>query len=89
MKNSAIARFTSQESRNTVSTWTKNPSQSTRRKIGDATRNRSEESLAKMRAAKNKPCTIDGIVIFESRKLMAEKLGWSKSGVASPNFRYV
>lgn len=36
-----------------------------------------------------KPCTVDGVKIYPSRKALAEDLGWGKAGARSPNFRYV
>lgn len=89
MRESAIRRFRDPAQRSQISTWTKNPSQSTREKIGESARNRSPESLAKMKAAKNKRCTVDGRKIFPSRKDLANELGWGKDGAGSPHFRYV
>lgn len=64
-------------------------SRRTRDLIGAIARNRPEESIQKMRAAKSMPCTIDGITIFPSRKQLGATLGWGKSGVASPTFTYI
>lgn len=64
-------------------------SNDTRRLIGQIARNRSEESLEKMRLAKSKPCTVDGINIFPSKKMLGQTLGWGKTGTNSPNFKYV
>jgi hypothetical protein len=36
-----------------------------------------------------KPCTIDGIEIFKSRKDLISKLGWGNNGVRNKHFRYV
>lgn len=89
MRASAIKRYSSQEQRAKVSGWTKNPTDSTRQKIGNAARNRSIESIVKMKRAKSKPCTIDGINIYPSKKELAANLGWGKNGAGSKFFRYV
>ena len=39
--------------------------------------------------AKSKPCTIDGIKIYESRKALIIDLGNGKHGLRHPNFRYL
>ena len=39
--------------------------------------------------AASKPCTIDGEIIYESRKQLVEALGLGKNGFKHPNFRYV
>lgn len=89
MQKSAITRFKSIEERAKVAGWTKNPNARTREKIGRAARNRTPESIEKMRAAKRKPCTIDGIIIFESKQHLANAFGWGKTGTGSPDFRFL
>lgn len=90
MKLAAHKKYLNADMRRLVSTWTKNPSQATRNKIANAARNRSEESLEKMRLAKSKPCSIDdGITIFSSKKKLAEVYGWGKNGTGSKNFKYI
>lgn len=89
MSKSASKRFESAAQRELISTWTKNPSKHTRNKIGAAARNRSEEAKAKMRNAKSKKCTVDGVTIFPSIKALANSLGWGKSGARSPEFRFI
>jgi len=42
-----------------------------------------------VQAKHNKPCTIDGITIYPSRKALADEFGWGKKGVGNPSFRYV
>jgi hypothetical protein len=37
----------------------------------------------------SKPCTVDGITIYESRKQLIAELGWGKHGATHPNFRYI
>lgn len=39
--------------------------------------------------SKLKPCTIDGVTIFESRGALVKALGHGKNGNASPNFRFI
>jgi hypothetical protein len=36
-----------------------------------------------------KPCTVDGITIYPSRRALVAALGENKTGARSPNFRYV
>lgn len=36
-----------------------------------------------------KRCTVDGVIFYPSRKILAENLGHSKRGTRSPSFRYV
>jgi group I intron endonuclease len=43
----------------------------------------------KQKKDRSKPCTIDGITIFKSKKDLEKCLGRSKFGSASPSFRYV
>lgn len=64
-------------------------SDETRNKIGFIAANRSPESIQKMRDAKSKPCTVDGVRIFASRKELGTTLGWGKSGVNSKTFKYL
>jgi hypothetical protein len=40
-------------------------------------------------ATMNKPCTVDGIKIFPSRKALMAELGANKNGSGHPGFRYV
>jgi len=49
----------------------------------------SPDTRKKLTESKNKPCTVDGITIYPSRKALAAKLGWGKSGVTHPHFQYV
>lgn len=54
---------------------------------------RSVEQRARMTSilaeASHKPCTIDFVKIYPTRKALAEELGQGKSGTRSPNFRYL
>ena len=84
-----IARFAKPEERAKIGNANRNPSQETRGLIGHAASNRPAESIQKMRDAKSKPCTIDDIRIFNSRKELGTILGWGKSGAASPTFKYL
>lgn len=40
-------------------------------------------------ATKSKPCTIDGLTIYPSKKALINTLGRGQTGCRSPNFRYV
>ena len=57
--------------------------------VSQSGKERSKEHSAKLAAANCKPCTIDGINIFPSRKALAAVHGWSTRGIKSPSFRYV
>jgi len=46
-------------------------------------------SAALARKKVSRPCTIDGITIFESMKSMRRALGSGKNGTGSPSFRYL
>lgn len=37
----------------------------------------------------SKPCTVDGVEIFKSRKELISKLGWGDSGIRNKQFRYL
>jgi len=47
------------------------------------------EVRAKKSAAMSKPCTIDGITIYASRKELIAELGQGKNGLKNKNFRYI
>jgi len=49
----------------------------------------SPEARAKIGAKISKPCTLDGITVYPSRKALADELGLGKKGVRNPSFRYV
>jgi hypothetical protein len=61
------------------------------KKHSEATKDLMRTAAATSPARKKfcKPCTIDGITIFESMKSMRRTLGAGKSGTGSPNFRYL
>ena len=44
---------------------------------------------AAISASQNKPCTVDGVTIYESRKALKAALGQGRDGIYHPNFRYV
>lgn len=47
------------------------------------------EFKAKLIDRLNKPCTVDGITIYPSRKALVAELGCGNKGAGHPNFRYV
>jgi hypothetical protein len=54
----------------------------------------SEEAKSNMRKSKDmkanmKQCTIDGIIIYMSKKALLKELGKGKNGFKHPNFRYI
>ncbi len=61
----------------------------TRKRIGEIASARSPESIKKMSDAKSKPCTIDGVTIYPSKKQLGLTLGWGKTGTLSKSFRYL
>lgn len=65
--------------------------QETSNNVRDAQRGKklSDEQRAAVGAAKSKPCTIDGVVIYSSYSALRKSLGQGKNGTASPHFRYV
>lgn len=46
-----------------------------------------EINIHKMK--RNKRCTVDGKIIFKSKKDLAKSLGYGKNGTRSPKFRYI
>lgn len=45
--------------------------------------------IESLNVAKRKPCTVDGITIYESRAALIAALGKGRNGMRSPTFRYV
>lgn len=61
---------------------------------GQIGKKHSEEAKQNMRKPKDgskhrRPCTVDGVTIFESVGQLVNSLGTGKNGSRSPNFRYV
>ena len=50
---------------------------------------KSAAGKANMSISHNKPCTIDGIMIYPSRKALVAVLGQGKAGSGHPDFRYL
>lgn len=46
-------------------------------------------AISKSNLNKRKPCTVDGITIYESKKDLEKALGRGKLGSRSPNFKFV
>ena len=84
-------RAHSDETRAKMSVSHANMSAETRAKmsVSHTGMSRSEETKAKLSSLRSKPCTIDGITIYNSRKEMRAILGQGKNGSGSPNFKYV
>lgn len=63
----------------------------TRAKIGLCNRGRikSQEEIANFCASRSKPCTVNGVEIYPSRKALMAALGQNANGTKHPNFRYV
>lgn len=57
-----------------------------RLKISKALTGKSKPGLSIL---KSKPCTVDGVIIYKSRRELGKILGQGKNGSKSPNFRYV
>lgn len=49
----------------------------------------SQKTKQKISTALNKPCTVDGITIYESRNALILGLGQGKNGLKHPNFHYL
>lgn len=49
----------------------------------------SSEHIANRAKAQSKACTVDGVMIYPSLKLLEEALGRGKRGTQSPNFKFV
>lgn len=63
------------------------------RKIASLKKSLADPSIRKfrsdsMRKQMSRPCTVDGITVFPSKKALAKALGFGKAGTRHPNFRY-
>lgn len=59
-------------------------------KVAAALKNKphTEQRKRNIGLSRAKPCTVDGITIFESLAALAKALGYGKEGTRHPNFRY-
>ena len=85
----APGRVTSSETRTKMSVAragkTQTPAHITKRVLTLKGKTRPAAAIA----SASKPCTVDGITIYPSRKALIDTLGQGKSGRYHPNFRYV
>jgi hypothetical protein len=65
------------------------PSPETRAKMGNQKVKGGKISPEALANRGKGPCTIDGITIYSSRKVLVQTLGNGKNGAKHPNFRYV
>lgn len=50
---------------------------------------RDEEWSKKMSIARGSACTIDGVTIYPSKRALAAALGFGKTGIRNPNFKFI
>jgi len=60
-----------------------------RAKISEIAKQRDEVWSEKMSESRGSACTVDGITIYPSKRALAKALGYGKTGMRHPNFRFV
>ena len=66
-------------------------SEDTKQKMSESSKGKpkSEEHRSNLSKALKRPCTVDGLTIFDSKTALKRALGNGKNGTYHPNFRYL